>query len=260
MKTRTRTLGATLGIAAIAVSMPLSVTAHAQPAEPTPTVEAPLPNLEGDCDPFRAAVPTWKTFYNQPVSQVLAQIPDISTFSSAVSGGLNPAVNVASVLDNGPFVVFAPTNEAFAKLPPEQLAAIESNPAALTDLVYYHVFLGLLGPGDVKGQRATQQGAEIKVVGTNGDIKVNDTAKVICGGIAAENARIYLLDTVLDPAAAPEPITPAGSSSTSSASTTAASPTTEPTPLPAEQAPAEAPAEQSPAASADIPAADAPIG
>ncbi len=254
MKTRTRTLGAAVGIAAVAVSVPLSVTAHAEPA----TVETPVPNLEGDCDPFRAAVPNWKTFVNQPVSQVLAQIPDTSTFSSAVSGGLNPAVNVASVLDNGPYVVFAPTNEAFAKLPPEQLEALKSNPAALTDLDYYHVFLGLLGPADVKGQRATQQGAEINVVGTNGDIKVNDTAKVICGGIAAENARIYLIDTVLDPAAAPDAVTPSGTSTTESSEettatepTTPTTPTTQPTPLPAEQ---------TPAAAADIPAADAPIG
>ncbi|WP_193047673.1 fasciclin domain-containing protein [Mycolicibacterium baixiangningiae] len=247
MKTRTKTMGAALSIAAIAVSLPLSVTAYAQPAEPS-TVEAPLPNLEGDCDPFRAAVPTWKTFINQPVSQVLAQIPDISTFSSAVSGGLNPAVNVASVLDNGPYVVFAPTDEAFAKLPPAQLDALKADPAALTDLVYYHVFLGLLGPGDVKGQRATQQGADINVEGTNGDIKVNESAKVICGGIPAANARIYLLDTVLDPTAAPEAITPSGTSSTSTTPTT---PTTEPGPLPAEVAPA---------APADIPAADAPIG
>lgn len=251
MKTRTRTLGAAVGAAAIAVSLPLSLTAHAEPA----TVETPLPNLEGDCDPFRAAVPNWKSFIDQPVSQVLTQIPDISTFSAAISGGLNPAVNVAPVLDNGPYVVFAPTDEAFAKLPPEQLEALKSNPAALTDLNYYHVFLGLLGPGDVKGQRATQQGAEIKIVGTNGDIKVNDTAKVICGGIPAANARIYLIDTVLDPAAAPDAVTPSGTSSTStststSTTTTPATPTTEPAPLPAE----------TPAAAADIPAADAPIG
>jgi uncharacterized surface protein with fasciclin (FAS1) repeats len=250
VKIRTRTLSAAVGVAAVAVSLPLSVTAYAQPAEPS-TVETPLPNLEGDCDPFRAAVPTWKSFVNQPVSQVLAQIPDISTFSSAISGGLNPAVNVASVLDNGPYVVFAPTNEAFAKLPPEQLDALKNNPAALTDLDYYHVFLGLLGPADVKGQRATQQGADIKVEGTNGDIKINDTAKVICGGIAAQNARIYLIDTVLDPAAAPDAVTPSGTSATSATPTTPTTPTTEPAPLPAEE---------TPAAAADIPAADAPIG
>ena len=53
---------------------------------------------------------------------------------------------------------------------------------------------------------------EIKVTGKDGDIKVNDSAKVICGGIQASNARIYIIDTVLDPAAPPEAITPSGTS------------------------------------------------
>ena len=157
--------------------------------------------------PSSRRCPTFKNLATQPVGTALASIPDISTFDSAISGQLNPAVNIVPVLDNGPYVVFAPTNEAFAKLPPEQLDALKADPAALTDLVYYHAFLGLLGPDDVKGQRPTQQGAEIKVDGKGGDIKVNDTAKVVCGGIQASNARIYLIDTVLDPAAAPARIT-----------------------------------------------------
>ncbi|MCT7657059.1 fasciclin domain-containing protein [Mycobacterium deserti] len=226
MKTRTsKAVAAAAGVAAIAVSVPLAVTAYAQPASPTPTkpAEPVIPGLEGDCDPFRAANPNWKGFINQPVGQVLSQIADVSTFNAAISGGLNPAVNVVPVLENGPYVVFAPTDEAFAKLPPGQLDALKNDPKALTDLDFYHVFLGLLGPADVKGQRPTQQGAEIKVEGTNGDIKINDTAKVICGGIAAQNARIYLIDTVLDPATPPEAITP---SATSTSETT----TTEPTP------------------------------
>ena len=210
MKTRTsRALGAAVGTAAIALSLPLAVNAYAQP-EPTPSkpVENPLPNLEGDCDPFREANPNWKSYAGQPVSQVLAQIPDISTFNSAISGQLNPAVNIAGVLDNGPYVVFAPTNDAFAAMEPGQLDALKADPAALYKLDYYHVFLGLLNPGDVAGQRPTQQGEEVLVSGKDGDIKVNDSAKVICGGIQAANARIYIIDTVLDPAAPPAPLTP----------------------------------------------------
>ena len=170
-------------------------------------------------------MPNWKALNDVPVSQALASIPDISTFNSAVSGGLNPAVNITSVLDNGPYVVFAPTNEAFAALEPAKLDALKTDPAALTKLDYYHVFLGLLGPEDVHGQRPTQEGAEIKVEGKNGDIKVNGTAKLICGGIQAENARIYIIDTVLDPASPPEPLTPtvSGSSSTTTTTTTTTS-------------------------------------
>ena len=129
-------------------------------------------------------------------------------------------MNIVPVLDNGPYVVFAPTNEAFAALPPAQLDGLKADPAALTKLDFYHVFLGLLGPDDVKGQRPTQEGTEIKVTGKGGDIKVNDTAKVLCGAIQASNARIYLIDTVLDPALGPEPITPTATSTTTTTTTT----------------------------------------
>ena len=238
MKTRTsKATGAAAAIVAIAASIPLAITAYADP-EPAPAVEIPDP--QGNCDPFKAAVPNWKALNDVPVSKALASIPDISTFNSAVSGGLNPAVNITSVLDNGPYVVFAPTNDAFAALEPAKLEALKTDPAALTKLDYYHVFLGLLGPEDVHGQRPTQEGADIKAEGKNGDIKVNGTAKVICGGIQAENARIYIIDTVLDPASPPEPLTPTVSGTTSTTTTT----TTPTTPVPnAEVVPgAEAPA------------------
>lgn len=250
MKTRTsKAIGVAAGVAAIAVSVPLAVTAYAQPATPTtpttspttsPEVEYPDPQGSG-CDAFKKAVPNWKSLKSASLGQVLQAIPDASTFYSAVSGGLNPAVNVLPVLENGPYVVFAPTNEAFAELQPGQLDAFKADPAALTDLDYYHAFLGILGPNDVKGQRPTQQGAEIKVTGEGGDVKVNDTAKVVCGGIQAANARIYLIDTVLDPKSPPE-------AATTSATSTSATTTTTTT----------APAQPSPAQ--PTPAADAPIG
>lgn len=250
MKTRTsKALGATAGIAAIAFSVPLAVTAYAdpsapapaQPAEPTTTTEIEIPNPEGKgCDAFKEAVPNWKSLNNLPVGQALQAIPDASTFYSAISGGFNPAVNVVPVLENGPYVVFAPTNEAFAALAPAQLDALKSNPAALTDFDYYHVFLGLLGPKDVEGQRPTQQGAEIKVTGENADVKVNDTAKVVCGGIQAANARIYLIDAVLDPAKPPTAVTPSATSTSATTTTETTTQTTEP--------------------AAPTPAADAPVG
>ncbi len=220
MKTRTsKATGAAAAIVAIAASIPLAINAYADPTPtPQPTVEIPDP--QGNCDPFKAAVPNWKALNDEPVSKALASIPDISTFNSAVSGGLNPAVNITSVLDNGPYVVFAPTNDAFAALEPTQLEALKTDPAALTKLDYYHVFLGLLGPDDVHGQRPSQEGTEVKVTGKGGDLKFNDTAKVVCGGIQANNARIYIIDSVLDPAQGPEPINPGATTSTSATTTT----------------------------------------
>ena len=243
MKTRTsKAMGAAAALAAIVASVPLAINAYADP-EPAPQ-PVEIPDPQGNCDPFKQTVPNWKALNDVPVSKALASIPDISTFNSAVSGGMNPEVNITSVLDNGPYVVFAPTNEAFAALDPGQLDALKADPAALTKLDYYHVFLGLLGPEDVHGQRPTQEGAEIKVDGKNGDIKVNDTAKLVCGGIQAENARIYIIDKVLDPASPPEPLAPtvSGSSSTTTTTTTTSA-------LPAEQPNAEV-----------VPGAEAPAG
>ncbi|MGV9803736.1 fasciclin domain-containing protein [Mycobacterium sp. NPDC003449] len=242
MNTRTKTLGAAAAFAAIAASVPLAVTAYADPPAPTtteaPVIEIPDPQGPG-CDDFKKALPTYKDLAELPVSQVLAAIPQISTFNSAVSGGMNPAVNIDPVLDNGPYVVFAPTNDAFAKMDPAQLEALKADPAALTSLDYYHAFLGLLGNEDVQGQRPTQQGAEINVTGKGGDIKVNDSAKLVCGAIHAKNARIYLIDTVLDPNSPPDAMTTSSSSSTSETTTTTSAPatSTEPEPTPAADAP-----------------------
>ncbi|CQD17765.1 fasciclin [Mycolicibacterium conceptionense] len=210
MKTRTKTLGVAAAVAAITASLPLAATASADPAPTTttaPVVEIPDPQGSG-CDNFKKAMPEWKNLAELPAGKVLASIPDISTFNAALSGGMNPDVNIIPVLDNGPYVIFAPTNDAFAAMEPGKLDALKADSAALTSFDYYHAFLGLLGPDDVKGQRPTQQGAEVKVTGKGGDIKVNDTAKLVCGPIQAQNARIYLIDTVLDPNSPPEELVP----------------------------------------------------
>jgi uncharacterized surface protein with fasciclin (FAS1) repeats len=240
VKTRTskasKAVAAVAGIAAIALSIPLAVTASADPEQ---TIENPYPDLQGPgCDAFKAAMPNYKTYQNMPVGELLKAIPDISEFNSAVSGGFNPAVNIIPVLENGPYVVFAPTNAAMAALPPAQLDALKADPAALFDFDYYHVFLGLLGSDDVHGQRPTQQGAEVKVDGKGGDIKINDKAKVVCGAIQSENARVYLIDSVLEKSDAPAPVAPEVSGTSTTTTTTTPTTTSEtPAPMPATDAP-----------------------
>lgn len=230
MKTLTsKALGAAVAIAAITGSVPLAITAY---ADPPVTAEFPDPQGPG-CDAFKQQVPGYKDLHDKQTDAALAAIPDISTFNSAVSGAFNPAVNLVPMLDNGPYVIFAPNNAAFAALPPTQLDALKADPAALTKLLDYHVFLGLLGVDDVKGQRPTQQGAEINVTGKGDSIKVNDTAKVLCGGIVAGHARIYIIDTVLDAGAAPPPVTGPSTSSTSPTTTTSATSATSTTAPPA---------------------------
>jgi uncharacterized surface protein with fasciclin (FAS1) repeats len=245
--TRTKTIGVAAAIAAIAFSIPTAVTAYADDPTPTPaptptsaisTPVAPIPDPQGPgCDAYKKTLPAGgaAAVAEESVTTAIANNPDLSTFSSAISGGLNPAVNITSVLDNGPYIVFAPTNDAFAKLDPAQLEALKADPAALTSLVYYHAVLGLLGADDVHGKLTTQQGKQITVTGKGGDIKVDDVAKVVCGDIEPANARIYMIDTVLDPAnALPglETVTTSPTTTTTTSETTTTETTEAPAPVP----------------------------
>lgn len=245
MNTRLKTLGAAVAFAAIATSVPTAVNAFADPAPepapatPTTTVSTPvarIPDVQGPgCDAYKKTLaagggsPT--TVSEQTASQALAANPDLSDFTAAISGQWNPAVNLVSVLDNGPYNVFAPTNDAFAKIDPAELAALKADPARLTSVLYYHMALGLLGPDDIHGNLTTQQGKQITIDGKGGDLKFDQVAKVVCGGIAAKNAKIYMIDTVLSPdnALSPNGETPTSATTTTSAEatpTTSAAPTT----------------------------------
>lgn len=220
-----------------------TVTAHAD--DPTTTPQMVIAEPKGPtCDATVKSVPTGPGsltgLAKAQSSAALASIPAISTFSNAISGQVNPEVNVAAVLDNGPYIVFAPSDAAFAKLPPEKLESLKTDPVALTALVYYHMALGILGPDDIEGTVYTQQGKPVIVKGSGGDITVND-AKVECGGIGADHMRVYIIDTVLDPAAAPTPVT-TSTSTTSTTSTTPTTSSTETTTSAPASGPAEAPA------------------
>ena len=253
MSIRTKTLGVAAAFAAIAVAIPTAVQAYADPA-PTPTDPATpttttipvpvatVPDPQGPgCDAYKKKVPTgagsFASMATQSASEAIASNPDLTTFSAAISGGLDPAVNIVSVLDGGPYVVFAPTDDAFAKLDPAELDALKTDPALLTSVLYYHMVLGFLGPDDIHGKMTTQQGALINVTGKGGDIKVNDTAKVVCGGITARGAAIYMIDTVLNPADAPEPNEPAATSTSSTETSTSSTETSTSTTSSSEAAP-----------------------
>jgi uncharacterized surface protein with fasciclin (FAS1) repeats len=185
---------------------------------PTST-KVPDPQGPG-CDAYRKEVPTGagsiESMALQTGSQAIANNPDLSTFSAAISGKLNPDVNIVSVLDGGPYVVFAPTDAAFSKLDPATVETLKSDPTVLLPTLFYHMVLGYLGPNDVQGKMPTQDGRSVVVSGKGGDIKVNDN-RVSCA-YTARGAYIYMIDTVLTP---PTPAAEAADSTTPSTSSTA---------------------------------------
>ena len=137
-----------------------------------------------------------------PVAVAASNNPLLKTLVAAVSGQLNPDVNLVDTLNGSEFTVFAPVDDAFAKLPAETVEALKlpENAALLTSILTYHVVPGQILPSDIAGELTTVNGAKVTVTGSGDNIKVND-ATVICGGVHTANATVYLIDTVLTPPA-----------------------------------------------------------
>jgi uncharacterized surface protein with fasciclin (FAS1) repeats len=138
---------------------------------------------------------------NSPVATAAADSPLLTTLSQAISGQLNPNVNLVDTLNGGQFTVFAPTNDAFAKIDPATLETLKTDSDLLTKILTYHVVPGQAAPDKVVGEHVTVEGAPVTVSGMGDDLKVND-ASVVCGGVQTANATVYLIDTVLMPPAA----------------------------------------------------------
>jgi uncharacterized surface protein with fasciclin (FAS1) repeats len=133
-----------------------------------------------------------------------AQAKDI--VDTAVAAGnfktLATALQAAGLVDTlkgpGPFTVFAPTDEAFAKIPKADLDALLKDKAKLGAVLTYHVVSGKVMAADVKaGKVKTVQGSEL-TIGTSGGVTV-DAAKVIKTDIVADNGVIHVIDSVVMP-------------------------------------------------------------
>jgi uncharacterized surface protein with fasciclin (FAS1) repeats len=105
---------------------------------------------------------------------------------------------VKTLKGKGPFTVFAPTDEAFAKIPKADLDALLKDKAKLKAILTYHVVAGKVMAADVKaGKVKTLQGTSLTVTDSMG-VMVDD-AKVIKTNITADNGVIHVIDTVIMP-------------------------------------------------------------
>jgi uncharacterized surface protein with fasciclin (FAS1) repeats len=117
---------------------------------------------------------------------------------NTLAAALTAADLVATLKGKGPFTVFAPTDEAFAKIPKADLDALLKDKAKLTAVLTYHVVAGKVMAADVKaGKVKTVQGSEI-TISTMGGVSV-DNAKVIKTDIVASNGVIHVIDSVIIP-------------------------------------------------------------
>ncbi|MEU3012206.1 fasciclin domain-containing protein [Nocardia asteroides] len=174
-------------------------TATTMPAQ----TEGAMTGLVGaGCADYAAQVPSGpgsiEAMAQEPVGTAAANNPLLTTLTAAVSGQLNPQVNLVDTLNSGEFTVFAPVDDAFAALDPATLETLKTDSALLTSILTYHVVPGRLAPDAVVGTHTTVQGSQVTVT-ESGDQLTVDKAGVICGGVDTANATVYLIDGVLTP-------------------------------------------------------------
>jgi uncharacterized surface protein with fasciclin (FAS1) repeats len=129
----------------------------------------------------------------QPVASAAAQTPALSTLVTAVT-----KAGLANTLNNAQNIaVFAPVNDAFAKVPKATLNQVLANQQALTNLLKYHV-VGQRPTTLDSASLTTLQGGKIKAA-KSGDTYTANNATILCGNIQTANATVYLIDTVLMP-------------------------------------------------------------
>jgi uncharacterized surface protein with fasciclin (FAS1) repeats len=115
---------------------------------------------------------------------------------------LTDAGLVETLKGEGPFTVFAPTDEAFAAVPPETLASLSTDKELLKKVLTYHVVAGKVLAADVKaGEVPTVAGPNITIKVDGGKVMVND-ANVTAVDVLAKNGVIHVLDKVLLPPSA----------------------------------------------------------
>lgn len=204
-----------LAAASILALSACSSSAEMKPAEKpaasspaaTPTEEATndalTANLVGSgCAAYAKAVPSGAGsivgMSTDPVAVAASNNPLLTTLVAAVSGKLNPDVNLVDTLNGAEFTVFAPVDDAFAKIDAATIEKLKTDKDLLTSILTYHVVPGQIMPADIDGMHKTVNGKDLTVTGSGDNLKVND-ANVICGGVQTANATVYLVDSVLLP-------------------------------------------------------------
>lgn len=190
-------------------SSSMAAPSSSAPASESPMADSdmdPAANLVGSgCAAYAEAVPSGDGsvagMAKDPVAVAASNNPLLKTLTAAVSGELNPKVDLVDTLNGDEFTVFAPVDDAFAAIPEKDLAAVVKDADALSGILTYHVVPGQIAPADLSGDYTTVAGQDLEVTGSGDDLKVNG-ASVICGGVQTANATVYLVDEVLMPPAA----------------------------------------------------------
>ncbi|WP_419995567.1 fasciclin domain-containing protein [Streptomyces boninensis] len=156
---------------------------------------------DGPFGPACAGVPksgagSFDGMAKDPVATAASNNPALSTLVAAVKkAGLVDTLNNAQNI-----TVFAPTNDAFKKIPKADLDKVMSDKKTLTKILTYHVVGQKLTPQQLEnGSFPTLEKSKLTTSGSGESFKVNDSANVVCGNVKTANANVYIIDSVLMP-------------------------------------------------------------
>ncbi|MET8252564.1 fasciclin domain-containing protein [Micromonospora sp. NPDC005197] len=205
-----RRLFATVGVIAVLALSACGGTDSGDSASGAPSMSASAPMasaspsmmMSGQFGSGCSAVPadpsnpgSFEAMAKVPVATAASGNPLLSTLVTAVK-----KANLVDSLNGAPGVtVFAPTNDAFAKIPKADLDKVLADDAMLKKVLTYHVVPTQLSPDTLAGTHKTLQGGELVVTGSGSSFTVNGTSMVVCGNVSTANATVYIVDTVLMP-------------------------------------------------------------
>jgi uncharacterized surface protein with fasciclin (FAS1) repeats len=129
-----------------------------------------------------------------PVATAASNNPLLKTLVAAVT-----EADLVDTLNSAPeLTVFAPIDDAFAKIPEKDLNAVLADKPTLQKILTHHVVEGQLGPDEIVGTHDTLAGDQVTIEGELPELSVNE-ATIICGNIPTANATVYVIDTVMMP-------------------------------------------------------------
>ena len=189
------TKGSTSSMASSADSPSSEAETETEAAAAAEAPSGPLCQTYADAHPDGPA--SLEVIAGQNIIEALPNIPELSTLTAALTGELNPDVNLVSTIEGGQWTIFAPTNGAFEKLDPATIEELKTDPDMLTSILTYHVVEGQAGMDAIVGEHTTVEGTMLTV--TDGEPMMVNDATVGCANVPTENARVYIIDTVLIP-------------------------------------------------------------
>ena len=182
---------AILLIPALAIAVAACSSTAASPS-PSPETATPAPSMEATPAPSMEAM----------TKDIVATATEAGAFKTLLTAATAAGL-VETLQGDGPFTVFAPTDEAFAALPAGTLDGLLADPEALKKVLLYHVVSGQVTADQVVGLTSADsvEGSPIAIAVKDGQVYLNDSAQVTATDIVASNGVIHVIEQVILPPA-----------------------------------------------------------